>query len=151
MCHRITAGRMMPETASLGAVADLEQPLDHWQDPSLEPNWINKHPAEIDSSVPLEEIIEADRAARQRIEGMRKEREEFQEEFGDREDTEPCDECEDGWPCEYHATAEELSRSEEEVLTTVRGMRNLDIFSDRLYFDENGLLRLHPPDHIDDS
>ena len=78
---------------------------------------------------------------------MRKEREEFQP----REETGPCDECEDGWPCEYHATAEELSRSEEEVLTTVRGMRNLDIFSDRLYFDENGLLRLHPPDHIDDS
>ena len=146
MCHRIAAGRMILDRV-LGAVADLDQPLDHWQDPSLEPNWINKHPAEIDSSVPLEEIIEADRAARQRIEGMRKER----EEFGDREDTEPCDECEDGWPCEYHATAEELSRSEEEVLTTVRGMRNLDIFSDRLYFDENGLLRLHPPDHIDDS
>ena len=150
MCHRIAAGRMILDRV-LGAVADLDQPLDQWQDPSLEPNWINKHPAEIDSSVPLEEIIEADRAARQRIEGMRKEREEFQEEFGDREDTEPCDECEDGWPCEYHATAEELSRSEEEVLTTVRGMRNLDIFSDRLYFDENGLLRLHPPDHIDDS
>ena len=149
-CHRIAAGRMIIDRV-LGAVVDLDRPQDHWQDPSLEPNWINKHPAEIDSSVPLEEIIEADRAARQRIEGMRKEREEFQEEFGDREDTEPCDECEDGWPCEYHATAEELSRSEEEVLTTVRGMRNLDIFSDRLYFDENGLLRLHPPDHIDDS
>ena len=34
---------------------------------------------------------------------------------------------------------------------TARGMRNLKIFDDRLYFDENGLLRLHPPDHIDDS
>ena len=149
-CHRLAAGRMILDRV-LGAVADLEQPLDQWQDPSLEPNWINKHPAEIDSSVPLEEIIEADRFARKRIEGLRKEREEFQEEFGDREDTGPCDECEDGWPCEYHATAEELSRSEEEVLNTVRGMRNMTIFHDRLYFDENGLLRLHPPDYIDDS
>ena len=135
----------------LGAVADLDRPQDHWQDPSLEPNWINKHPAELDSTIPLEDIIEADRFARKRIEGLRKEREEFEEEFGDREDTGPCDECEDGWPCEYHATAEELSRSEEEVLTTVRGMRNMTIFHDRLYFDENGILRLHPPDYIDDS
>ena len=47
--------------------------------------------------------------------------------------------------------AEELSMPEEEVVKTVRGMRNLNLFADRLYFDENGLLRLHPPDHIDDS
>ena len=98
----------------LGAVADLEQPLDHWHDPSLEPNWGYKHPAEIDSSVPLEDIIEADRAARDLIEGMRKEREEFQP----REETGPCHECGYDSPCEYHATAEELSRSEEEVLMT---------------------------------
>ena len=71
----------------LGAAADLEQPLDHWHDPSLEPNWAYKHPAEIDSTIPLEEIIEADRDARQHVEDMRKEREEFKEEFGDREDT----------------------------------------------------------------
>ena len=145
-CHRLAAGRMILDRI-LGAVADLEQPLDQWQDPSLEPNWINKHPAELDSSVPLEEIIEADRIARKRIEGLRKEREEFEE----REETGPCEECEDGWPCEYHATAEELSRSEEEVLTTVRGMRNMTIFHDRLYFDDNGAPRLHPPPPIDDS
>ena len=83
-CHRLAAGRMILDRI-LGAVADLEQPLDHWQDPSLEPNWINKHPAEIDSSVPLEEISEADRFARKRIEGLRKEREEFEE----REETRP--------------------------------------------------------------
>ena len=145
-CHRLAAGRMILDRV-LGAVADLEQPLDHWHDPSLEPNWGYKHPAEIDSSVPLEDIIEADRAARDLIEGMRKEREEFQP----REETGPCHECGYDSPCEYHATAEELSRSEEEVLMTARGMRNLGIFRDRIYFDENGLLRLHPPDHIDDS
>ena len=145
-CHRLAAGRMILDRV-LGAVADLEQPLDHWQDPTLEPNWINKHPAELDSSVPLEDIIEADRFARKRIEGLRKEREEFEE----REETGPCEECDDDYPCEYHATAEELSRSEEEVLTTARGMRNMTIFHDRLYFDNNGTLRLHPPPPIDDS
>ena len=135
----------------IGAVADLEQPLDHWHDPSLEPNWAYKHPAEIDSSVPLEEIIEADRDARDFVEDMRKEREEFQEEFGDREDTGPCYECSGDYPCEYHATAEELSRPEEEDIKIARGMRNLKIFDDRFYFDEHGLLRLRPPDYIDDS
>ena len=145
-CHRIAAGRMIIDRV-LGAVADLEQPLDHWQDPSLEPNWINKHPADLDSTIPLEDIIEADRFARKRIEGLRKEREEFEE----REETGPCEECDDDYPCDYHATAEELSRSEEEVLTTARGMRNLNLFHDRLYFDENGILRLHPPPSIDDS
>ena len=149
-CHRITAGLMIVDRV-LGAVADLETPLDHWHDPSLEPNWAYKHPAEIDSSVPLEEIIEADRFARKRIEGMRKEREEFEEEYGDREDTGPCEDCYDDDLCEYHMMAEELSKSEEEVLTTARGMRNLEIFRDRLHFDENGVLRLHPPDYIDDS
>ena len=145
-CHRITAGQMILDRV-IGAVADLQQPLDHWHDPSLEPNWINKHPAELDSSVSLEEIIEADRSARSFIKGMRKEREAFQP----REETGPCHECGDDYPCEYHAMAEELTKPEEEILMTARGMRNLDIFRDRLYFDEHGLLRLHPPPHIDDS
>ena len=82
---------------------------------------------------------------------MRKEREEFQEEFGDREDTGPCYECSGDYLCEYHATAEELSRPEEEDIKIARGMRNLKIFDDRFYFDEHGLLRLRPPDYIDDS
>ena len=145
-CHRIAAGRMILDRV-LGAVADLEQPLDHWHDPSLEPNWGYKHPAEIDSSIPLEKIIEADRFARDLIEGIRKEREAFQP----REETGPCHECRDDYPCEYHEMAEELTQSEEELLMTARGMRNLGIFRDRLYFDEHGLLRLRPPPHIDDS
>ena len=149
-CHRITAGQMILDRV-LGAIADLETPLDHWHDPSIEPNWAYKHPAEIDSTIPLKEIIEADRFARKRIEGMRREREEFEEEYGDREDTGPCEDCYDDDLCEYHLMAEELSKPEEEIIKTARGMRNLDIFRDRLYFDEHGLLRLHPPPHIDDS
>ena len=140
-CHRITAGLMIVDRV-LGAVADLEQPLDHWHDPSLEPNWGYKHPAEIDSSVPLEEIIEADRDARQFLEDYRQEADS------------PCEDCTDEYLCEFHDPKSELyedPNDEEGLLMTARGMRNLKIFDDRLYFDENGLLRLHPPPPIDDS
>ena len=105
----------------LGPAADRAIPPDQWQDPSLEPNWANKHPSEIDPNIPIETINEADRAARRIIEGMRKEREEFQP----REETGPCEDCQDDYPCDYHATAEELSRSEDEIIMTARGMRNL--------------------------
>ena len=70
-CHSIIAGRMILDRV-LGAVADLEQPLDYWHDPSLEPNWINKHPADTDSDVPIEKLIEADQAARDLFEGCPK-------------------------------------------------------------------------------
>ncbi len=149
-CHRITAGQMILDRV-LGAVADLETPLDDWQDPSLEANWAQKHPAEIDPTLSLEKIIEADRSARGHVEGIRKEREEFEAEYGDREDTGPCGECFGDVLCDYHGLAEELSMPEEKVIETVRGMRNLKLFSDRLYFDELGSVRLHPPPHIDDS
>ena len=149
-CHRITAGQMILDRV-LGVVADLEQPLDHWHDPSVEPGWTYKHPAEIDSTVPLEDIIEADRSARKLVEGMRKEREQFEEEHRDREETGPCRECGNGYLCEYHEMAEEFSKPEEEVVMTARGMRNMGLFRKRLYMDENGSLRLRPPDHIDDS
>ena len=62
-CHRIAAGLMIIDRV-VGPVPDYEQPLDHWHDPSLEPNWIYKHPADIDSDVPVEKLVEADRAAR---------------------------------------------------------------------------------------
>ena len=149
-CHRITAGQMILDRI-LGVVADLEQPLDHWHDPSVEPGWTYKHPAEIDSTIPLEDIIEADRSARKLVEGMRREREQFEEEHGDREETGPCRECGNGYLCEYHEMAEEFSKPEEEVVMTARGMRNMGLFRKRLYMDENGSLRLRPPQHIDDS
>ncbi len=150
-CHRITAGQMILDRV-LGAVADLETPPDHNQDPAFDADWALKHPAEIDPTLSLEEIIEADDFARQYLESFRKGREEFEREYGDREDAGPCGECfGDDDPCEYHTMVNEFSKSEEEILETMRGMRNIDLFGDRSYFDENGLFRLHPPDHIDDS
>ena len=145
-CHRITAGQMILDRV-IGALADLEQPLDHWHDPSLQPAWINKHPAELDSTIPLKDIIEADRIARRFIEDMRKEREAFQP----REETGPCQECGDDDPCEYHEMAEELIQTDEEILMTARSLRNLGIFRSRFYLDEYGNGRLRPPDHVDDS
>ena len=140
-CHRITAGLMIVDRV-LGAVADLEQPLDHWHDPSLEPNWAYKHPAEIDSSVPIEEMIEADRDARQ-----------FLEDYRQQADS-PCEDCTDEYLCEFHDPKSELyedPNDEDGLIATARGMRNLKIFGDCLYFDEHGILRLHPPPPIDDS
>ena len=94
-CHRITAGQMIIDRV-IGPVPDDEIPLDHWHDPSLEPNWAYKHPAEIDSSVPLEEMIEADRDARQ-----------FLEDYRQQADS-PCEDCTDEYLCEFHDPKSEL-------------------------------------------
>ena len=140
-CHRIAAGLMIIDRV-IGPVPDYEQPIDHWHDPSLEPNWAYKHPAEIDSSVPIEEMIEADRDAR-----------EFLEDYRQQADS-PCEDCTDEYLCEFHDPESELyedPNDEDGLIMTARGMRNLKIFGDRLYFDEHGSLRLHPPPPIDDS
>ena len=140
-CHRITAGQMILDRV-LGAVADLETPLDHWHDPSLEPNWAYKHPAEIDSTVSLEEIVKADRASRQ-----------FMEDCREQADS-PCEDCTDEYLCEFHDPKSELYEdpdAEDDPTLTARGMRNLQLFGDRLYYDKQGLLRLSPPPPIDDS
>ena len=140
-CHRITAGQMILDRV-LGAVADLETPLDHWHDPSLEPNWAYKHPAEIDSTVSLEEIVKADRASRQ-----------FMEDCREQVDS-PCEDCTDEYLCEFHDPKSELYEdpdAEDDPTLTARGMRNLQLFGDRLYYDKQGLLRLSPPPPIDDS
>ena len=140
-CHRIAAGLMIIDRV-IGPVPDYDQPIDHWHDPSLEPNWAYKHPAEIDSSVPIEEMIEADRGAR-----------EFLEDYRQQADS-PCEDCTDEYLCEFHDPESELyedPNDEDGLIMTARGMRNLKIFGDRLYFDEHGILRLHPPPPIDDS
>ena len=140
-CHRITAGQMILDRV-IGAVADLEQPLDHWHDPSLEPNWAYKHPAEIDSTVPLKDIIEADRLARQLIDDCR------------RTADDPCEDCTDERLCEWHDPESSLyedPHDEEQLLTSARTYRNMRLFRDRIYLDRSGTPRLRPPPHIDDS
>ena len=126
-CHRITAGMMIIERV-LGPVADLETPLDHWHDPSLEPNWGYKHPAEIDSTVPIQEMIEADRDAHQ-----------FLEDYHQEADS-PCEDCTDEYLCEFHdplvrrysspLAAQLPSRSGVTTLrTTTRAQAHLTILS----------------------
>ena len=87
-------------------------------------------------------MIEADRGALQ-----------FLEDYHQEADS-PCEDCTDEYLCEFHDPKSELYEDpddEDGLIMTARGMRNLKIFADRLYFDERGLLRLHPPPPIDDS
>ena len=141
LCHRIAAGQMILDRV-IGTVADLEQPLDHWHDPSLEPAWITKHPAELDSTIPLEKIIEADRLARQLIDDCR------------RTADDPCEDCTNERLCEFHDPESSLyedPHDEEQLLISARTYRNMRLFRDRIYLDRSGAPRLRPPPHIDDS
>ena len=144
-CHRITAAQMMLDRV-IGAGGPVLTAVEG-HDPSLEHAWINMHPADIDSTVPVQKIVQADRDARDFIEDMRKERQDFQP----REENGPCDDCRENDPCDYHLAAQELARSDDQILATARGMRNMQIFADRLFIDENGAIRLSPPPPIDDS
>ena len=132
-CHRVTAGLMIIDRV-IGPVPDYDQPLDHWHDPSLEPNWIYRHPADLDSDVPIEKLVEADRADRKLFKGCLEELD---------------SPCEDDYLCEVHDPDGGLhdlaDMDEDQLLMSARSHRSLYIFHDRLYFDENGILRLHPP------
>ena len=66
----------------------------------------------------------------------------------------PCEDCTDEYLCEFHDPKSELYEdpdAEDDPTLTARGMRNLQLFGDRLYYDKQGLLRLSPPPPIDDS
>ena len=59
-------------------------------------------------------------------------------------------------PCVYHDPESEYyydgSISEEEIEILARGMRNIIVSEDRLYFDTaDGRLKLRPRSYIDDS
>ena len=131
-CHRITAGMMIIERV-LGPAAELAHPLDHSQDPTDDPNWMTRHPAEIDAEVTPEELMEADRATRELLDDYRKQRED-------------CADCTDEDPCDEHYM------DEDDMLMNARVFRNMRIYGDRIYFDlERGGVKLHPRNYIDDS
>ena len=131
-CHRITAGMMIIERV-LGPAAELAQALDHSQDPTEDRNWMTKHPAEIDSDVTIEELIEADRATRELLDDYRKQRED-------------CADCTDEYPCDEHYM------DEDQMVLSARVFRNMRIYGDRIHFDlERGGVKLHPRNYIDDS
>ena len=131
-CHRITAGMMIIERV-LGPAAELAQALDHSQDPTEDRNWMTKHPAEIDSEVTLEELIEADRATRELLDEYLEQRA-------------ACEDCTDEDFCDEHYM------DEDDMLMNARVFRNMRIYGDRIYFDlERGGVKLHPRNYIDDS
>ena len=131
-CHRITAGMMIIERV-LGPAAELAQALDHSQDPTEDRNWMTRHPAEIDSEVTLEELIEADRATRELLDEYLEQRA-------------ACEDCTDEDFCDEHYM------DEDDMLMNARVFRNMRIYGDRIYFDlERGGVKLHPRGYIDDS
>ena len=131
-CHRVTAGRMIIER-TIGLVPDHEQPLDHWHDPSWDPRWVFQHPADVDSDATPEELMKAERAARNVLHGFL-------------EEADACENCTDGARCENHHI------DYDELIMVARSNRNLAITIDRLYYShDDGRFRLQPPDHIDDS
>ena len=142
-CHRVTAGQMMIDRG-LGPAVSLQYDLDHAYDPSEDPYWALRHPAEIDARLTPEELKEADRHTRNFVEGMKK------------EDEGPCDDCEDDYLCEIHDPESEYyddgNITDEEIEILARGIKNITAYEDRLYFDPaDGRLKLRPRNYIDDS
>ena len=131
-CHRVAAGRMIVER-TVGLLPDHEQPLDHWHDPSWDPKWVFNHPADVDSGATPEELMEAERDARDLLDDS------LEEAAG-------CEDCTDQALCEDHDV------DYDELIMIARSHRNLAITANRLYYSrDDGRYRLQPPDHIDDS
>ena len=142
-CHRITAGQMIIDRV-LGPAASIEQALDNPYDPSEDPYWALRNPADVDSEATIEELTEADRKNREFIRAMHK------------EDDGSCDDCTDEYLCEYHdpdgALHEYTNITEDDIDMLARAMRNLAFNRDRLYMDRaDGRLKLRPRNYIDDS
>ena len=142
-CHRVTAGQMILDRV-LGPAANLQYDSGYTYDPTEDPYWAFRHPAEIDSQLTPEELKEADRLTRNFVEGMKQ------------EDDGTCEDCTDDYLCEYHDPDgefyEDANISEDEIAILARAMKNLAANRDRLYMDrQDGRLKLRPRDYIDDS
>ena len=143
-CHRITAGQMIIDRV-LGPAASIEQALDNPYDPSEDPYWALRNPADVDSEATIEELTEADRMTRNFVRGMRQE-----------DDEAPCEDCEDDYLCEYHDPDGEYHEysnvTEEEIRILARAMKSIAFNRDRLYMDpQDGRLKVRPRNYIDDS
>ena len=142
-CHRITAGQMILDRV-LGQAVSLQYALDHPYDPSVDPFWAFRNPADLDSEATIEELTEADRLTRNFVQGMRK------------EDDGPCVDCTEEYLCEYHDPDGEFHEhtnvSDDEIDAHARVMKNLAFNRGRLYVDpQDGMIKVRPPPHIDDS
>ena len=143
-CHRITAGQMIIDRV-LGPAASIEQALAHPYDPSEDPYWSLRNPADVDSEATIEELTEADRMTRNFVRGMRQE-----------DDAASCEDCEDDYLCEYHDPDGEYHEysnvTEEEIQILARAMKSIAFNRDRLYIDpQDGTIKVSPRNYIDDS
>ena len=142
-CHRITAGQMILDRV-LGQAVSLQYALDHPYDPSVDPFWAFRNPADLDSEATIEELTEADRLTRNFVQGMKK------------EDDGPCADCTEERLCEYHDPDGEFHEhtnvSEEEIDAHARVMKNLAFNRGRLYVDpQDGMIKVRPRNYVDDS
>ena len=142
-CHRITAGQMILDRV-LGQAVSLQYALDHPYDPSVDPFWAFRNPADLDSEATIEELTEADRLTRNFVQGMRK------------EDDGPCVDCTEEYLCEYHDPDGEFHEhtnvSDDEIDAHARVMKNLAFNRGRLYVDpQDGMIKVRPRNYIDDS
>ena len=144
-CHRITAGQMIIDRV-LGPAASIEQALNNPYDPSEDPYWALRNPADVDSEATIEELTEADRMTRNFVRAMRQE-----------DDAASCEDCEeDDDLCEYHDPDGEYheysNATEEEIGILARAMKSIAFNRDRLYIDpQDGTIKVSPRNYIDDS
>ena len=142
-CHRITAGQMILDRV-LGQTVSLQYALDHPYDPSIDPFWAFRNPADLDSEATIEELTEADRLTRNFVQGMKK------------EDVGPCTDCTEEYLCEYHDPDGEFHEhtnvSDDEIDAHARVMKNLAFNRGRLYVDpQDGMIKVRPRNYVDDS
>ncbi len=145
-CHRITAGQMIIERV-LGPAVNMDQAAGVAYDPNMDPHSLLRYPADIDPEFTLEELKEADRAAREFTRIMRN---------GYAEGDEQCESCEDGWLCEYHDPQSECYETpglvEEDIAVMERYYRNSELIRDRLYKDTaEGGFKIRPRDYVNDT
>ena len=141
-CHRIAAGLMIIDRV-IGPVPDYDQPNRPLARP-LPRTQLGVQAPRRDRLQRPDRRDDRSRPRRTRI---------LVEDYRQQADS-PCEDCTDEYLCEFHDPESELyedPNDEDGLIMTARGMRNLKIFRDRLYFDEHGILRLHPPPPIDDS
>ena len=130
--HRVTAGQMIIDRV-LGSAVDLAQTTDRPIDPTEEPDWMLKHPADIDSEATPEELMKAGRATRELIQDYRQQ-------------IASCEDCTDEDLCDEHYMDEDA------MLMSARVFRTMQVVGNRIYFDfDGGGIKLHPRGYIDDE
>ena len=126
--HRVTAGQMIIDRV-LGSAVDLAQTTDRPIDPTEEPDWMLKHPADIDSEATPEELMKAGRATREIIQDYRQQ-------------IASCEDCTDEDLCDEHYMDEDA------MLMSARVFRTMQVVGNRIYFELRRRRHQTPPPRL---